>query len=129
MSSNLRGATTLFENTTIDENGMGSEPGYLGAMTNAAVMVHNIGLTPVTISIQVTAGDGVPKAGRNESLDTANWFYLLNRDGTATLTFVVAPAETRAIDLSPVSPPYLRLWAITGIGDETDIDAFLVVNG
>lgn len=128
MSSNLRGATILFdEGTPVDDTGATSQAGYPGPMTNVGIMIQNEGADAVTCTVQVAGGP--PAAGRNPDLSTADWFDLYDENDGSLITLAIPGGSKRAFDLSPFVFPYVRIHAVAGAGDSTTVHAVMVANG
>jgi len=129
--ANLRGESVLFfGDEAVDDTGVYSNAGYPGAMVNVAILISNTGSDAATVTFQVAGGP--PAAGRNPDMSTVTWHDLIDKADTANtskVTLPVAAGASVALDLSPFSPPYLRLFAITGASDATTLEAVMVANG
>ena len=125
----LRGGQKIWDAVAVDAADSSQLAG-VGTGPNVCVYIQNDDTTDATFDIEV-ASMTTPSAGRNALGDATldedaglTWFPLNGAKGLA-----VAAGDRLAFDLSPFSPPFLRLVRKTGaVGDGT-ITAFVSSEG
>lgn len=113
----LRGTEQIWNAATVTGAPDNSSEAFVGAGSNVGVYIKNSGANSATIKLQVGfPSGGKLSAGRNT--DPTDWFDY-EKAGGAVLSVTVAAGALVAIDLSPFSPPYLRLVCTAAAGGTT----------